>query len=109
MATFAYRCTATTCPSTAQSDPGFDATFPIGTAPATLACPTCGTDAVRVFTPPRLALTPRGLTAALDAAQRWRVEPEVVAGPPPRTGSTRRANRQVEPQVNPALARLPRP
>lgn len=94
MATFTYR-----CPSHR-----FDASFPIGTAPPDTPCPTCGTDAVRVFTAPRLSLAPGHLMAALDRSERSRSEPDVVSALPSVAG---RARRSAPP--NPALRRLPRP
>lgn len=94
MATFTYR-----CPSHR-----FDATFPIGTAPPDTRCPTCGTDAVRVFTPPRLSLAPRQLMAALDRSERSRTEPDVVSAVPSAPGRARRSA-----PAHPALRRLPRP
>ena len=63
MATYQYRC---------GSDGAWDVSAPIGTAPTTAACPTCGTGARRVFSPPFLALAPRALVAAAG----WDAVPE---------------------------------
>lgn len=93
MATYQYRC---------RSDGVWDLSAPVGTAPATAACPTCGAGARRVFSPPSLALAPRALVRAVDRCEASRDAPDVVASPPPRGRRPRTA-------TNPALRRLPRP
>jgi hypothetical protein len=94
MATFSYRC---------AQDGLIDVVRPVGTALPRTACPTCGNDAVRVFTAPMLSLASPALVAAIDRSERTREQPDVVAGPP-----SMRAP-QVRTPRNPALARLPRP
>lgn len=94
MAVYAYRCTEHGVTETS---------CPIGTAPSTTACPTCGAAAGRVYTAPRLSLGSPARRALIDRSERSRDEPEVVSAPPPRTGRPRPV-----PQ-NPALSRLPRP
>ncbi len=104
MATFDYRCTATDCPAPRD----FEVRLPVGAAPPTTACPRCGTDAVRVFTPVRLASAPAAVMAALDRAERSRTEPEVVTSPPRalQPGARRPAGPR---PANPRWAALPRP
>jgi len=94
MAMFSYRC---------AQDGLVDVARPVGTAPAHIACPTCGTDAVRVFTAPMLSLASRALVAAIDRSERTREQPDVVDAPPSARAPQARTTR------NPALARLPRP
>ena len=96
MALYEYRC---------GQDGGFDITRPLGTAPATVACPVCGNEARRVFTKPMLSSTPRALVAAIDHAEKSRDEPEVVTSLPPK-GARKRT--PVLP-LTPTLRRLPRP
>jgi hypothetical protein len=79
--------------------------LPLGQAPARRPCPVCGGEAVRVFSPPHLALAPRHLLAAIDRAERSRTEPAVVTAP---AGRPRRRTAPPTPQ-NPAWQRLPRP
>lgn len=50
MASYDYRC---------ERDDVFELTLPIGTAPATAACPECGNEAPRIFSAPNTA-SPRG-------------------------------------------------
>jgi len=76
---------------------------PMGTAPGTIACPTCGATAGRVFTAPRLALGSAARRALIDRTERSRDEPAVVSAPPSRRPADARSS------GNPALARLPRP
>ncbi|MBL8931423.1 MAG: zinc ribbon domain-containing protein [Kineosporiaceae bacterium] len=104
MATFDYRCTATDCPGAGR----FEVRLPVGTAPPATACPRCGTDAVRVFTPVRLASAPAAVMAALDRAERSRTEPEVVSSPPPALRPGTRGPASARP-ANPRWAALPRP
>jgi len=101
MATFSFRC---------SKDPAthpiavFDRSFPVGGAPTTLECPQCGSDAVRVFSPPMISRAHRGALALLDRAERSRTEPEVVTSPPA-TAAARPRSRS----ANPRWSRLPRP
>lgn len=94
MAIYGYRC---------MQCADIEVAFPIGTAPATVPCPECGTTATRVFTPPMLNRTPAALSAAMQRAERSAYEPEVVTSLPPR----RRAPARVA--THPATRRLPRP
>lgn len=96
MAIYEYRC---------EQDGGFDVTRPLGTAPASTACPACGRDARRIFSKPMLTSTPRELVAAIDHAEKTRHEPDIVTSLPP-TGARRRT--PVLP-LTPQLRRLPRP
>jgi hypothetical protein len=100
MATFSYRCRRLPV----HTAPEFDATFRVGTAPATTACPTCGSDAVRVFSPPMISRAYAGARELLDRAERSTSEPDVVRALPADTGRQRVAS-----SVNPAWSRLPRP
>lgn len=102
MATFTYRCRHEPTHESAR----FDTTFPVGTAPPATRCPRCGSDAVRVFSPPMISHTHPGVRAAVDRAERSRSEPEVVSVLPPRD-----RRRPVTPPrtSNPARTRLPRP
>lgn len=92
MATYEYRC---------ARHREFTVSFPIGEASRDVPCPVCGVDAVRVFSAPALARTPRRLAAALDRAERSAETPDVVSAIPDRHRSRR--------PVDPAHARLPRP
>ena len=77
----------------------------MGAATAAIACPACGTAAVRVFTAPRLSLGSPVRRALLERTERSREQPDVVSAPPPVPGTRRRA----DVPRNPALSRLPRP
>ncbi|MBA2644778.1 MAG: zinc ribbon domain-containing protein [Solirubrobacterales bacterium] len=96
MAIYEYRC---------ERDGGFDVTQRLGTAPASIACPSCGRQARRVFSKPMLTSTPRELVAAIDHAEKTRHEPDIVTSLPS-TGARRRT--PVLP-LTPTLRRLPRP
>ncbi|GAA1822957.1 zinc ribbon domain-containing protein [Planosporangium flavigriseum] len=93
MATYEYRC---------PRDGAFDVTLPIGTAAARVLCVVCGDEAVRIFSAPLLARTPRPLAAAIERAAGSADTPEVVSEIPARP----RARRS---PANPTHARLPRP
>jgi putative FmdB family regulatory protein len=82
----------------------FDVMLPLGTAPSSLACPTCGNGSARVFSAPMLR-TGRAVawTAALDHAQKSRHEPDVVTSLP---RTSRRSNTVA---MTPVLQGLPRP
>ncbi|MGZ6983144.1 MAG: zinc ribbon domain-containing protein [Ilumatobacteraceae bacterium] len=96
MATYEYRC---------DQHGAFDVTRPVGTAPKSIMCPVCDSDASRVFSTPMLLSLPRDLVTAVDRAEKSRTEPEVVTSLPP-TGARRRT--PVLP-LTPTLRRLPRP
>jgi putative FmdB family regulatory protein len=96
VAIYEYRC---------ERDGAFDLKLPIGTAPATVACPECASAARRVFSSPMVSFAPRALVAALDHEDKTRTEPDVVTSLP------RKPAHQRTPVVplTPTLARLPRP
>lgn len=96
MAIYEYRC---------DDDGAFEMTRPLGTAPESVACPVCGSEARRVFSKPMLSLSPPALVAAIDHAEKSRDEPEVVASLP---GTGARKRTPVLP-LTPSLRRLPRP
>jgi putative FmdB family regulatory protein len=99
MATYGYRC--------ARHGP-FEVHRPIGTAPATVSCPSCGGRSTRVFTPPMLGIADRNRVAVIDRAEASRSEPAVVSAPPP----ARRASGghlAPAPRLDPRTRRLPRP
>ncbi|MFD8530653.1 FmdB family zinc ribbon protein [Streptosporangium canum] len=91
MATYEYLC----------RDCGrFDVRLPMGTAPVSHDCSTCGRGAPRVFSPPGFSRVHPALSAALDRDERSRDSPDVVSGVP---------GRRPPRPPHPALARLPRP
>ena len=94
MATYDYRCGDCGC---------FEQRMPMGTAMATVACPSCGRDARRIFAVPMTYRTPKPLATMLAREEASRDYPQVVDRVPPR----RRPRRPTSP--SPALARLPRP
>ena len=57
----------------------FDLVRPMGQAGAPARCPACGSDARRVFTPPRVALVASPVRRALDMEEKSAQEPAVVA------------------------------
>jgi hypothetical protein len=93
VATYEYRC---------PRDGAFEATYPIGQAPARARCAVCAAEADRIFSAPLLNATPRGLVTALDRAGRSAEAPEVVSRIPGRRAVPTRP-------VHPGHARLPRP
>ncbi|MCI2238297.1 hypothetical protein MO973_27765 [Paenibacillus sp. TRM 82003] len=94
MAQYEYRC---------DRDGALEVSRPIGTAPATFECPSCGRPAPRSFTGPMLSFAPRALVRAVDDAERTREAPDVVTAPPPA------ARRRTTTTVNPLHRGLPRP
>jgi putative FmdB family regulatory protein len=96
VAIYEYRC---------ERDGAFEVTRPIGTAPSSIACPLCESNAERVFSSPMVARTPRALVAALDHEEKTRHEPDVVTSLPPAPAHKRTP---VLP-LTPTLRRLPRP
>ena len=96
MAIYEYRC---------ERDGAFDVTRPIGTAPASVECPQCAGEAMRVFSNPMVSFAPRELVAALDHEQKTRYEPDVVTSLPA-TGARRPTPMA---PLTPQLAKLPRP
>ena len=96
MAIYEYRC---------DEDGAFEVTRPIGTAPASIACPLCEREARRVFSSPMLSVASPGVVAAIDHAEKTRDEPDVVTSLPP---ASARRRTPVLP-LTPTLRRLPRP
>jgi putative FmdB family regulatory protein len=96
MALYEYRC---------ERDGAFEIVRPLGTAPASSACPVCSDDARRVFTSPMLVTQPRELVAAIDHAEMTRESPDIVTSLPP-AGARRRTPMA---PLTPGLMRLPRP
>jgi putative FmdB family regulatory protein len=97
VATYEYRC---------EQDGVFDVTRPLGTAPETVACPVCGSEARRVISVPMFRRGSRtALVAAIEHAEKSRHEPDVVTTLPS-TGA-RRPTRVLP--LTPTLRRLPRP
>lgn len=96
MAIYEYRC---------ERDGPFEVTRPIGTAPASIACPECASEAARVFSSPMVSFAPRELVAALDHEEKTRTDPDVVTSLPPAPAHKRTP---VLP-LTPTLRRLPRP
>ena len=81
-------------------------TRPLGTAPKSVTCLVCGSQAQRVFSVAAVRSGSRGaLLAAMDHAEKSRHEPDVVTSLPS-TGAKR--STPVLP-LTPALRRLPRP
>lgn len=96
MATYEYRC---------AEHGAFDEVMPLGTAPASVACASCGGSAARVFTVPYLRGGNPGARAAIEHAEKSRWEPEVV-----RTIPSEGARRPARMAPNdPRLLGLPRP
>ena len=96
MAIYEYRC---------ERDGAFDVMRPIGTAPASVTCPECAGEAVRVFSNPMVSFAPRALVAALDHEEKTRYVPEVVTSLPA-TGARKRTPMM---PLTPTMRRLPRP
>ncbi|MBS0447731.1 MAG: zinc ribbon domain-containing protein [Proteobacteria bacterium] len=77
----------------------------MGTAEPTAACPTCGAEAPRIVSAPRVRSASRGAWhAAVERADNSRYEPAVVSSPPPLP----RGRSNVLP-LTPVLRGLPRP
>ena len=98
MAIYEYRC---------DQDGVFEVTRPLGTAPESVTCSVCGSEARRVLSLPMIRCGSRrnALSAAIEHAEKSRDEPDVVTSLPS-TGARRRT--PVLP-LTPTLARLPRP
>lgn len=93
MAIYSYRCAI---------DGPVDVRRPIGTAPATIACPACGATSARMITAPMLGLADPTRMALLDRTAASRFEPDVVSSLP--TGP-----RPAAPRLDPRTRKLPRP
>lgn len=95
MATYEYRC---------NQDGVFDITRPLGTAPESATCPTCGAEARRIISVPMFRSGSRSaLFAAIEHADKSRYEPEVVTSLP----SSGAPSRTIP--LTPTLRGLPRP
>ena len=96
MATYEYQC---------EQHGVFEETRPFGTAPESVTCSVCSSEARRVFSIPMVFRGSRPLVAAIDHAEKSRDEPDVVTSLPS-TGARRGTT--VIP-LTPTLRRLPRP
>jgi putative FmdB family regulatory protein len=96
MATYTYRCTV---------DGPVDVRLPIGTAPSTIPCPTCGATTQRVITIPVLGLADPARMAVIDRAEASRTEPAVVSAIP----AASRPGRRAAPRLDPRTTGLPPP
>jgi len=74
MATYSYRCS--------RCGP-FDLHLPMGSAPASVGCPTCEAESRRMFSPPALARTPRAVASLREREEASQSAPEVVTAPAP--------------------------
>jgi putative FmdB family regulatory protein len=100
VATYEYQC---------EQDGVFEIIRPMGTAPASIACPVCNSEARRILSMPALMLSrgarARAIGAAIEHAEKTRYEPDVVAMPS--AGNPRRRTPVLP--LTPTLQRLPRP
>lgn len=97
MAIYEYRC---------ARDGLFELVLPLGTAPATATCATCGDAADRAISAPMVRIGARkGWSAAIERAEKSRYAPEVVTAVP--SAGARRRVRSAP--LTPALRALPRP
>jgi len=95
VALYAYRCPG--CPE-------FEASFPMGQAPSSTACPQCAQPAPRRLSVPRLATGSTAARRLVESTQRSAEQPDVVRALPTRGGS-----RPPTHSTNPLHRRLPRP
>lgn len=95
MAIYEYRCS--------DGSP-FEATHPIGTAPETMPCPSCGEPSRRMISAPHLSKVGTSAFQLVDSTMRSASEPEVVNSQLP--GTPRRAQPY---SSNPLHRKLPRP
>jgi putative FmdB family regulatory protein len=65
---------------TCEACGAFEVTRPGAESAAPAACPRCGADGRRVFTPPGLALLSKPLRGLMDREEKSGHEPDVVAG-----------------------------
>lgn len=95
MAIYEYRC---------DQDGSFDVTLPLGTAPHSVPCSACGSQARRVFSTALFrSASQMAWTAAMDHADKSRYEPDVVTSLPSSGARSRTL------QLTPTLRGLPRP
>lgn len=96
MAVYEYR-----CPDHGE----FDLVRPLGTAPSTAHCATCGADATRVYSVSFFRPGSRDVVAAIDHAEKSRTEPEIVRSVP----TTGRRKPGTQWARDPRQLKLPRP
>ena len=96
MAIYEYRC---------EQHGAFEIERPIGTAPTSIACPSCANEAARVFSSPMVSFAPRALVAALDHEEKTKTDPDIVTSLPPRP----KHQRTPMAPLSPTLRKLPRP
>ena len=97
MAIYEYRC---------DQDGVFEVMRPLGTAPATVACPACNREAPRIVSAPMILTTSRSAwSAAIERADKTRYEPEVVTSVP--AAGAKGRTRMLP--LTPTLRGLPRP
>jgi putative FmdB family regulatory protein len=95
MSRYEYRC----------GDHGpFDTSWPMGAAPGSVDCPSCGRPAARSFTAPLLRRTAKPLADLRNKEEKSSDQPEVVTAVPPK----RRAAPSRTVDSNPLWSRLPR-
>ncbi len=99
MARYTYRC--------GEHGP-HDVSAPIGTANDVEPCPVCRTPGSRMITSPMLSVANRGVTTAMDRAEKSADQPEVVRSLPA-GATTRHTPVKKREAANPAWAGLPRP
>ncbi|WP_160309610.1 FmdB family zinc ribbon protein [Rubrobacter aplysinae] len=80
----------------------FELRRPIGSAGPHESCPSCGSLAERVYSPPAVTSPRSDVNRAREAADRSAHEPRVLNGAPPRGVGRPRS-------TNPLHGRLPRP
>lgn len=95
MAIYEYR-----CPENSR----FEASHPIGKAPDTMPCPSCGEPSRRLFTAPHLSKAGSSAFRLIDSTHRSADEPTVVTSQIP--GTPRRVQQY---SSNPLHQKLPRP
>lgn len=82
-----------------------EASFPMGSAPDGVECPSCGGVARRRFTAPNFSQVNTKAFKLIDATEKTAHEPQVVTGSIPSSG-----RRRVTPvTTNPLHQKLPRP
>ena len=99
MAIYAYRC---------EQDGEIERRWPIGQAPGSVVCETCGKPATRVYSLPRLSSSSPAkheVFSAIEHAEGTAERPDVVTSLSPDT----RHRRPRTAPLTPALRRLPRP
>ncbi|MCC3302724.1 FmdB family zinc ribbon protein [Arthrobacter sp. zg-Y895] len=100
MPLYAYRCGSAgfTCAD-------FEVQLAMGSAPASLPCPSCGAPARRRFTVPNLSRASSTAYQLIESTQRSASDPAVVRSPGPMSGTRPAGNIT----TNPLHRKLPRP